>query len=212
MAAQHAGEAIAHLCGRAADRDGAGDVGGAVLILRAGIDQQEIAGHDAAVGLARHAIMHDGAVRPGAGDGRERDVLQRAGLAAERLQGLDGVDLGEVACGRLAVDPGKEARQRHGVALVRGAGAFDLGEVLDRLEQADRIVAAHRLAAGARDQAAQGVRRGRAVERDRGAALGKLAELRGQRRRFLDIGGLLEMVARRVGQLAVIDEHQRPAF
>ncbi len=44
MAAQHAGEAVAHFRGGFADRDGAGDVGGAVFILRAGIDQQEIAG------------------------------------------------------------------------------------------------------------------------------------------------------------------------
>ena len=93
MAAQHAGEAVAHFRRRLADRDGAGDVGGAVLILRAGIDQQEIAGRDPPVGLAGDAVMHDGAVWSGAGDGRERDVLQRAGLAAKRLQRLDGVDL-----------------------------------------------------------------------------------------------------------------------
>ena len=33
MALEHAGEAVAHLGGRAADRDRAGDVGGAVLVL-----------------------------------------------------------------------------------------------------------------------------------------------------------------------------------
>ena len=44
MAAQHAGEAVAHLRRRLADRDGAGDVGGAVFILRAGIDQQRSPG------------------------------------------------------------------------------------------------------------------------------------------------------------------------
>ena len=34
VALEHAGEAVAHLRGRRADRDGAGDVGGAVLVLR----------------------------------------------------------------------------------------------------------------------------------------------------------------------------------
>ena len=71
MAAQHPGEAVAHFFRRLADRDGAGDVGRAVLILRAGIDQQQIARRDPAVGLAGDAVVHDGAVRPGAGDGRE---------------------------------------------------------------------------------------------------------------------------------------------
>jgi len=46
MAAQDAGEAVAHLRGRLADRDGAGDVGGAVFILRAGINQQQVATRD----------------------------------------------------------------------------------------------------------------------------------------------------------------------
>ena len=39
MALEHAGEAVAHLVGRLADDHGAGDVGGAVDILAAGIDQ-----------------------------------------------------------------------------------------------------------------------------------------------------------------------------
>lgn len=95
---------------------GAGDIGGAVFILRAGIDQQEIARRDAPVALAGDAVMHDGAVRPRSGDGRERHVLQRAGVAPEGLQRLDGVDLGELAASGLPVDPGEEACQRHGVA------------------------------------------------------------------------------------------------
>src|SRR5438105_151874 len=52
VAAQHPGKAVAHLGRRLADRDGAGDVGGAVLILRAGIDQQQIARRNPPVGLA----------------------------------------------------------------------------------------------------------------------------------------------------------------
>ena len=52
MALEHAGEAVAHLGARRADRDGAGDVGGAVLVLAAGIDQKEFAGRDAAIAPA----------------------------------------------------------------------------------------------------------------------------------------------------------------
>jgi hypothetical protein len=42
-APEHAGEAVAHLRRRLADRDGAGDVGGAVLVLAAGADQEQLA-------------------------------------------------------------------------------------------------------------------------------------------------------------------------
>ena len=40
MALEHAGEAVFHFGGCGADDDGAGDVGGAILVLRAGIDQE----------------------------------------------------------------------------------------------------------------------------------------------------------------------------
>ena len=161
-------------------------------ILRAGIDQQQVARGDPPVALAGDAVVHDGAVRSGAGDGRERDVLQRAGVAAEALQRLDGIDLGQCAAdGASRSIQGQEPRQRHRVAPVRGASAFDLGGVLDGLEQADGIVAAHRLAAGGADQAAQRVGGGGAVQRDRGAALGQLGQPRRQRVRFRDFGGLL---------------------
>src|SRR5262249_998100 len=61
---------------RRADRDSTGDIGGAVLVLSTGIDQEQFAGGDPAVALAGDAVMHDGAVRPGAGDGRKRNVLE----------------------------------------------------------------------------------------------------------------------------------------
>src|SRR6478672_9956687 len=51
MAAQDASEAVAHFRRWFADRDGAGGVGGAVLILRAGIDQQQVAGRNPPVAL-----------------------------------------------------------------------------------------------------------------------------------------------------------------
>src|SRR5437762_2142848 len=67
--AQHAGKAVAHFRRGLTDRDGAGDVGGAAIILRAGSDPQEIDARNAPVALAGDAIMHDGAIRAGARDG-----------------------------------------------------------------------------------------------------------------------------------------------
>ena len=72
---QHAGKSVAHFRGRLADRNGAGDVGGAVFVLRAGIDQQKIARRYPPVAFAGDAVVHDRAVRTGTGDGRERDVF-----------------------------------------------------------------------------------------------------------------------------------------
>ena len=119
MPLQHAGEAVAHFGCRFADDYRARDVGGAVLILPSGIDQEEIAGHDAAVGLACDTIMHHGAIRPAAGDGGERQVLEQPTFAAEAFQRLHRVDLGQLAGRRLAVEPGEEFRQGCAVAQMR---------------------------------------------------------------------------------------------
>jgi len=94
---------------------------------------------------------------------------------------------------------------------MRVARASDLGAVLDRFQQADRIAATHRLTAGSRDQTAERVGCGRAVERDRAARLGERGQLWHQCIRFLDIGRLFEMVAGQVRELAMIDEDRRPA-
>ena len=147
VALEHAGEAVAHLSGRLADDHCAGDVGGAVLVLRAGIDEIDFARRDLPVGPAGDSVMDDGAVRAGAGDRRERHVLEEAGVAAERLQRFDRVDLGEPALGRRAVEPGEKAHHRRAVAPMGGAAAGDLGVVLYRFHRRDRIGAARRLAA-----------------------------------------------------------------
>ena len=102
------------------------------------------------VGGAGHAVMHDRAVRPRAGDGRERNILERAGVAAEALQRRHRVDFGELARRRLLVEPGEETRHRRAVALVGRAAAGDFGVVLDRLHQRDRVGAALRLGRPAR--------------------------------------------------------------
>ena len=107
-----------------------------------------------AVGLAGDAIVHDRAVRSGAGNGRERHVAEQVGLAAERFQRLDRADLGQLAARRFAIEPGEEARHRRAVAPVCLAGAVDLDRILHRLQRGDRIRAFGHLAAGAGDRSA----------------------------------------------------------
>ena len=164
VALEHAGEALAHLCCRWADRDRAGHVGGAVLILRAGVDQKEFAGHDTPVGFLGNAVVHDGAVRPRARNGRERNVLEQAGVAPKTLQRRHRINLGEVSARSLPVEPRQEPRQGGAVARMRRARALDLDGILHRLHQRDRIAPARHLAAVARDQARERVGGGRLVE------------------------------------------------
>src|SRR5438045_8785833 len=68
MALEHPGEAVAHFFGRLTDRHGAGDVGRAVDILAARIDQIERAFLELAVGLLARFVVDDRAVWPRARD------------------------------------------------------------------------------------------------------------------------------------------------
>src|SRR5262249_10853718 len=130
-----------------ADGDGSGDIGRAVLVLAAGIDQEQFAGGDPAVAPAGDAVMHDGAVRPGTGDGRKRNVFETPGVAAKALQRLDSIDFSQFPVRRFAIEPGEKARYGRAIANLRGARAGDLGGILYRLHRRDRIAAAHDLAA-----------------------------------------------------------------
>ena len=135
MAFQHAGEAVAHFGGGLAHHDGAGDVGGAVGILRAAVQQEHLARIDGAVGRTRHTVMHDGAIAARAGNGVERHVAEHASGAAETFQSLGGIDLGQGAAGGMGFEPGQIARQCRAVADMRLAHAFDFEAVLAGLGQ-----------------------------------------------------------------------------
>ena len=87
MAFEDARESVAHFRAGAPDRDRARDVGRAVLILAAAVDQENAA-PDTQVGRLAHAIMRDRGIGSGGGDGRKRNVLQRARLAPKCLQRL----------------------------------------------------------------------------------------------------------------------------
>ena len=93
VALQHAGEAVLHLRRWRADRHGAGDVGRAVAILRAGIDEIERARFERALGRRGGVVVHHRSVGAGAGDGVEREIAQLAGLLAQRLQPVGHFDL-----------------------------------------------------------------------------------------------------------------------
>ena len=94
---------------------------------------------------------------------------------------------------------------------MRGAGALDLGGVLDGFQQRHRIVAAHHLAAApviSRLSASAAVALSSAID---APLLRELGESRRQRVRLRDVGILLQMVARAVGEFSMIDEHGRAA-
>ena len=120
MAFQHTGEAVTHFRCRLANRHGARNVGGSVLVLRAGIDQEQFAEADRSIGLLRHAIMHDRAMGAGAGNGIEADIA-RAGAAAEGFQLFNRINFGERFLRPFARQPGKKSRQRLTVAMMRAA-------------------------------------------------------------------------------------------
>ena len=119
--------------------DGAGDVGGAVDILAARIDQIEAAALELAVGLFARAVVGDGAVGPGRRNGVERQVAKLGTLAAQRLEMVGRGQFVELALGRLLLDPFQEARDRRAVARLGVLLAGDLGRILDRLGQHRRV-------------------------------------------------------------------------
>ena len=192
-----------------ADGKRASDVGRAVFVLAAGIDEKQFAGGDAPVAAAADAVMHDGAVRSGAGDGRERDVFQHAGIAAEALQGLDGIDLGQASLRRFAIEPGQKARHCGAVAQLRGFGAGDLGLVLDRLHRHDRIAAAQHLAAVISNELGNRFRTDAGIEPRRALRLAERGEIALEFVVGAYVRQFLETMPHLVVELAAIDVERR---
>src|SRR6185312_10006290 len=118
MALEHAGEAVAHLGARLADGDRAGDVGRAVEVLRARVEEVEVSRLEPLFGLRAGAIMHDRAVRPRPRNRREAEVAEMLASAAEGFQPVAGGDLEELATRRLSREPRKELGDRGAIAAV----------------------------------------------------------------------------------------------
>src|SRR5262249_47786179 len=205
MALEHAGEAVAHLGSRLADRDGAGNVGGAVLVLAAGVDQQQLTRRNDAIALGRDAIMDDRAVGTGASDGWKGNVLEQPGVAAKAFERRDGLDLGELAAWSLAIEPREEARDGGAIAQVRRARAGNLDLVLPRLHQRDGAGRSRHLAAVAGDEARERVCRGGLIEPHGLLLPAERAERAHEIGRLAHIGEDLQAIANVVRELSSVD-------
>src|SRR5262249_15359333 len=208
---ENAGEAVAHFGGRLADRDGAGNVGGAILVLAAGVDQKQFTRRNHAIAPAGDAVMHDRAVGARAGDGWKGDVLEQPGVAAKAFERRHGVDLGELAARGLAIEPGKKARDGGAVADMRRARASDLDLVLHRLHQRDRTRSARDLAAVAGDEARERVRGGDLIEPHGLFLPAERSERADEIGRLAHVGEGLQTVANLVRELSSVDEERWPA-
>ena len=119
MALEHPGEAIP-LFGAglalAGDEHRAGDVGGAVQILRAGIDEIDFARGDLALGSFARMVMNHRAIGPGPGNGGEAQAPEMLVLPAEGFEFRRRRNLVEISLRRFPGDPGEEPRQRSTIA------------------------------------------------------------------------------------------------
>ena len=149
MALQHPGVVAALVVGQRADGVGAGDVGGAAVILAAVIDEQETARLDDAVHVALGVVVHHGGVGTVGRNGGEA-VLKVAGhLGAALLQHRVNVDLGQgLALGQGFFQIHLEPHDRNTVADVALADVLQLDLVLDALQGKDRVGAGHRFVGG----------------------------------------------------------------
>ena len=86
MPLQHEGVDAPLLLRERAEGDGAGDVGGAVEILRPAVEQQHPTRLQGDVGLWGGLIVYDGRMLAIAGDGVEGDVAEERLLGAQRCQ------------------------------------------------------------------------------------------------------------------------------
>ena len=138
-ALENARETVAHLGRGRADGDRARDIGRAVDVLAAGIDEEKLARAQLAVGCLGHTVVHDRAIRPRAGDRVEADLLQGLCFRALGFERAHGCDLIDAAVGRFAIEPCEETRDSNAVAFVRDTRAADFSLVLARLGKNARI-------------------------------------------------------------------------
>src|SRR5262249_35273763 len=71
MALENTGETRTHLGGWVSDDYRAGGVRRGIFVFRARIDEKNVTGINAAVGVVGDPVMHDRAMRSRAGDGRK---------------------------------------------------------------------------------------------------------------------------------------------
>ena len=173
MGLEHERVVPPHRRARRADGDGPRHVGGAVGILGAGVDEIERAWLELEIARGRRPVMHHGAMRSCRRDRIEAQILELSRVATELFELHRRADLIDPARGRMLVEPGEEARHRRAVADMRGAGARDLGVVLDRLGQNAGVVAGDDLGAGSFENLREAHRRRVRIEADARRLLAK---------------------------------------
>ena len=148
MALEHPGEPVPHFVARFTQRDRSGHIGGAVQILRAGIDQEQGAGLQFPVGLRRDAVMDDGPVGPGPGYGRETQPLDQLVFASKGFQLTGRAHFRRAGGEGLAIQPGEKPCQCRAVPDVGPPGPVQFRRVLARLRQRAGVGAAANIGAG----------------------------------------------------------------
>ena len=151
-------------------------------------------------------VMDDGAMRACRGDRVEAQILELSRLAAELFELHRRADLVDPAREGILVEPCEEADDRYSVAEMRGAGALDLGRVLDRLRQNARVVSGDDLGACGLEDVREAHRRRLRVEADVGAFLSKGFQPCVERIRRQKLSRLFQMATHIVPELGGIDE------
>ena len=117
--------------GDGSEGDGAGDVGGAVDVLCAAIEQQQTFGTQGCIGVVGGLVMDDGTVGLIGGDGVEREALIEGLLGAQGGELAVDAHLGLTTGGYGGFQPAQEAHEGHAVANHGLPKATLLGIVLD---------------------------------------------------------------------------------
>ena len=123
---------------RTIERDGAGDVGRPVVVLRTGVEEKGPLWLDLGAGVRHRVVVDYGAIGIISSDGGEAVVEVAVALGAEA--GQDRIDLILRRCLTTVehlVEVLPELRQRYAVPQHRPAAALVLGLGLDRLEDRD---------------------------------------------------------------------------
>ena len=131
--------------GARAGPDGAGDIGGAVWILRTGVDQIHLIRCDAAVGCRAHPVMDDGAVRSGARNRRKTFAAKIFYFLPQGQQLRGGGDFGGGSCRPDLRQEMQKPAHCHRIAQMRSARALLLHGVLGGFRQGAGVWPIHHL-------------------------------------------------------------------
>ena len=184
--------------------DRAGDVGGAVQVLGAAIDQVDLVGAERAVGFRGDPIVDDRTVIAGARNGREALAAEALDRLAQGQEFRGGGDLRELAGAALLGQDVQEAADRDGIALVGVARALAFHRILAGLRQQAGIGGIGHMRAGRAQGLGEPDRRSRAVQAH--SFVGQAGQGRGESFPARDRHAVAEPGAGRLRQLGGVHE------